>query len=83
MKFYRRFLASQNQGKINLDLPGCLVKVSGPSLLQNTFTTKNTVISSNFLVWKICGKAQFPDTKFRGKMGIKLGFLDVFSKIDT
>ena len=25
-----------------------------------TFTAKNTVISPNFLVWKFCGKAQFP-----------------------
>ena len=24
------------------------------------YTTKNTVISPNFLVWKFCGKAQFP-----------------------
>ena len=23
-------------------------------------TVKNTVISPNFLVWKFCGKAQFP-----------------------
>ena len=26
------------------------------------FTTKNTVISPNFLVWKFCGKAQFPNS---------------------
>ena len=25
-------------------------------------TTKNTVISSNFLVWKFCGKAESPDS---------------------
>ena len=25
-----------------------------------TTTSKNTVISPNFLVWKFCGKAQFP-----------------------
>ena len=24
------------------------------------FTVKNTVISPNFLVWRFCGKAQFP-----------------------
>ena len=24
------------------------------------FTAKNTVISPNFLVWKFCGKGQFP-----------------------
>ena len=24
------------------------------------FTAKNTVVSPNFLVWKFCGKAQFP-----------------------
>ena len=29
------------------------------------FTAKNTVISLNFLVWKFCGKAQFPHI-FRG-----------------
>ena len=26
------------------------------------FTTKNTVISPNFLMWKLCGKAQFPQS---------------------
>ena len=26
----------------------------------NRYTSKNTVISSYFLVWKFCGKAQFP-----------------------
>ena len=26
----------------------------------NAFTAKNTVISPDFLVWKFCGKAQFP-----------------------
>ena len=26
------------------------------------FTAKNTVISPNFLVWKFCGKAQFPNS---------------------
>ena len=25
-----------------------------------SYTAKNTVISSDFLVWKFCGKAQFP-----------------------
>ena len=60
VKFYRRFLASQNHDKISLDLSGCLVKVSGPPLLQNIFTTKNTIVSTNLLVWKFCGKAQFP-----------------------
>ena len=28
--------------------------------LSNTYTLKNTVISPSFLVWKFCGKAQFP-----------------------
>ena len=31
----------------------------GPEFMR-TYTTKNTVISPNFLVWKFCGKAQFP-----------------------
>ena len=26
----------------------------------NSYTAKNTIISPNFLVWKFCGKAQFP-----------------------
>ena len=30
-----------------------------PSLLMRIITTKNTAISSNFLVWKFCGKSQF------------------------
>ena len=25
-----------------------------------TYTVKNIIISPNFLVWKYCGKAQFP-----------------------
>ena len=28
----------------------------------NADTAKNIVISPNFLVWKFCGKAQFPDS---------------------
>ena len=31
-----------------------------PWLLIDHSTAKNTVISPNFLVWKFCGKAQFP-----------------------
>ena len=31
-------------------------------------TAKNTVISSDFLVWKICEKAQFPNKK-SGEIG--------------
>ena len=27
-----------------------------------TFTAENTAISPNFLVWKFCGKAQFPQS---------------------
>ena len=27
---------------------------------KKAFTTQNAVISPNFLVWKFCGKAQFP-----------------------
>ena len=30
--------------------------------LSSIFTEKNTVISSNFLVLKFCGKAQFPQS---------------------
>ena len=30
------------------------------SLIDESFTGKNTVISTDFLVWKFCGKAQFP-----------------------
>ena len=32
---------------------------------RTTFTAKNTIISSNFLVWKFCGKAQFPHSFVR------------------
>ena len=28
--------------------------------ILSQYTAKNTVISPNFLVWKFCGKAQFP-----------------------
>ena len=30
-----------------------------------SYTPKNTVISSNFLVWKFCGKEQFPHSFWR------------------
>ena len=32
------------------------------SQMNLIFTAKNTVISPNFLVWKFCGKAQFPNS---------------------
>ena len=32
----------------------------GVDLLRVLYTAKNTVISPDFLVWKFCGKAQFP-----------------------
>ena len=42
---------------IVLERPELWGKVS----LKNAIdTAKNTVISSNFLVWKFCGKAQIP-----------------------
>ena len=31
-----------------------------PSPFSRFFTSKNTIILPNFLVWKFCGKAQFP-----------------------
>ena len=31
-----------------------------PRPCLSALTVKNTVISPNFLVWKFCGKAQFP-----------------------
>ena len=39
-----------------------LILLSEHGHLSNTipFTAKNTVIPPNFLVWKFCGKAQFP-----------------------
>ena len=30
-----------------------------------SFAAKNTIISPNFLVWKFCGKAQFPQQEIR------------------
>ena len=32
------------------------------NIFSKTPTAKNTVISPNFLVWKFCGKAQFPQS---------------------
>ena len=32
-------------------------------------TAKNTTISPNFLVWKFCGKAQFPQNFHTWKLG--------------
>ena len=41
-------------------LVGFLVSQNGMWYLRTgTHTAKNTVISPNFLVWKVCGKAQF------------------------
>ena len=37
-----------------------LISVWLPSAARKIYTAKNTVISPKFLVWKFCGKAQFP-----------------------
>ena len=42
------------------------------------FTVKNPLISPNFLVWKFCGKAQFPHSFHTRKLGEVTGFLGVF-----
>ena len=39
---------------------------------NGTDTPKNTVLSTNFMVWKFCGKAQFPHS-FGQCSAIKLG----------
>ena len=39
-------------------------------LTPEDITAKNTVISPDFLVWKFCGKAQFPHHKIRSNYGI-------------
>ena len=36
-----------------------------PSPFSRFFTSKNTIILPNFLVWKFCGKAQFPHSSGR------------------
>ena len=42
---------------INIFLP---LRILNVQYLQECITAKNTVISPNFLVWKLCGKTQFP-----------------------
>ena len=37
-----------------------LTFLGGIETEQDITVAKNTIISSNFLVWKFCGKAQFP-----------------------
>ena len=52
------------------------VFVSGKCGLLQVFyeievhTAKNTVISSDFLVWKFCGKTQFPHQEIMWNCGI-------------
>ena len=38
------------------------IKVTDETLVCRVFTAKNNVILPNFLVWKFCGKAQFPQS---------------------
>ena len=45
---------------INRDLRLVGEWIRAKKLSLNTSTAKNTVISPNFLVWKFCGKEQFP-----------------------
>ena len=42
----------------------------------DSYTAKNTVISPDFLVWKFCGKAQFPHSfgRFAGNCAIPQNF---------
>ena len=37
-----------------------LIEILSSKMLPQNLTVKNPVISPNFLVWKFCGKAQFP-----------------------
>ena len=51
------------------------MKCSNPiDKVSHDFTVKNTLISSNFLVWTFCGKAQFPHSfaRFANIEAIKL-----------
>ena len=45
------------------------------------YTAKNTVISTNFLVWKFCGKAQFPHSF--GRISLKYAEIVPFHKYST
>ena len=52
------------------------------------FTAKNTAISPNFLVWKFCGKSQFPQFSLRGNCAFpenfrtrKLGEITIFHAV--
>ena len=45
-----------------------IVSLSGNFQVALLNTAKNTVISPNFLVWKFCGKAQFPHSYGRPKL---------------
>ena len=52
-------------------------KFSRSLFISFAFTAKNTVISPNFLVWKFCGKAQFPHSFHTRKSGEITVFLAV------
>ena len=45
------------------------------------YTAKNTVISPNFMVWKFCGKAQFPHSF--GRIARNYAETVLFHKIST
>ena len=49
-------------------------------VFSNTVTAKNSVIPPNFLVWKLCGKAQFPQQEIRWNHGI---FRSVYALCDS
>ena len=42
-------------------------RFKGTLTIHKTDTSQNTIVSPNLLVWKFCGKAQFPQSF--GKLG--------------
>ena len=59
-------LAITSNGEMIIKLLQVFFHVSNQKFLQpKTNTAKNIVVSPNFLVWKFCGKAQFPHPEMK------------------
>ena len=66
---------SAGNGELRILIKLQLTHLSSVIIFDNTDNTmKNTVISPNFLMWKFCGKAQFPHSETMRKLCLSTKF---------